>query len=347
MIPRLVAVFGPFQGDAQTRCQSPTGGPCPRPILRDWSERSVSRRRALITLDGEQRSRYESRPPHEAAAIRRRLNVVALSVMLDKHADDDHRRQLLGQISLDATFIRRAYKDMPAQIDVNGIFTGGVFRGYEDVSQDAILLQTNNVWNTPIYTGVEVVGSQRTRRSQFSSGTHTRVSAPRRDVATERSRVVHPTHGLCQRSRHRLDSGQRKQQPVGHCAGAKPDVDRARAAPCRIVQPAMGGSRSPAICTSSRDRTPDRSSACWQRLTRSSVRRCWCCRMGEPCRIHWRRPCVSRTSLAARGSFRLHPWRKWNARVGRRFALGSRRFEIALNLWNITNRAAARVPGWK
>ena len=81
-----------------------------------------------------------------------------------------YRRQLPGQISLDATFIRRAYKDMPAQIDVNGIYTGGVFRGYEDVSQNAILLQTNNVWNTPIYTGVEVVGSQRTRRSQFIVG---------------------------------------------------------------------------------------------------------------------------------------------------------------------------------
>ncbi len=64
-----------------------------------------------------------------------------------------YRRQLPGQISLDATFIRRAYKDMSAQIDVNGIYTGGVFRGYEDVSQNAVLLQTNNVWNTQIYTG--------------------------------------------------------------------------------------------------------------------------------------------------------------------------------------------------
>ena len=79
-----------------------------------------------------------------------------------------YRRQLPSQISLDATFIRRAYKEMPAQIDINGIYTDGVFRGYEDVSQNAILLQTNNVWNTPIYTGLEVVGSQRTRRSQFA-----------------------------------------------------------------------------------------------------------------------------------------------------------------------------------
>src|SRR4029453_1982410 len=46
----------------------------------------------------------------------------------------------------------------------------GVFRGYQDVTQNAILLQTNNVWNTPIYTGVEVIGSQRTRRSQFIVG---------------------------------------------------------------------------------------------------------------------------------------------------------------------------------
>jgi hypothetical protein len=59
---------------------------------------------------------------------------------------------------------------MPAEVDVNGIYTDGVFRGYQDVSQNAILLQTNNVWNTPIYTAFEVVGSQGTRRSQFVVG---------------------------------------------------------------------------------------------------------------------------------------------------------------------------------
>ena len=67
------------------------------------------------------------------------------------------------------TFIRRAYKDMPAQIDINGIYTDGVFRGYEDVSQNAILLQTNNVWNTPIYTGLEKMASGRSARASRSS----------------------------------------------------------------------------------------------------------------------------------------------------------------------------------
>jgi len=64
-----------------------------------------------------------------------------------------YRRQLPGRVSVDATFIRRAYKDMPAQIDVNGIYTGGVFRGYEDVSQNAILLQTNNVEYADLHGG--------------------------------------------------------------------------------------------------------------------------------------------------------------------------------------------------
>ncbi len=90
-----------------------------------------------------------------------------------EHTDEflaGFRRQLPGRISVDATFVRRYYRDMPAQINVNAIYQNVEFVGYIDVTQNAILLQTNNKWNTPVYTGWEFVGSQRTSKSQFIFG---------------------------------------------------------------------------------------------------------------------------------------------------------------------------------
>ena len=49
-----------------------------------------------------------------------------------------------------------------------------------------------------------------------------------------------------------------------------------------------------------------------------------------------------RFAYASRGEGQLQApsLAQWNARVGRRFALGNRKFEIALSLLNITNRDA-------
>jgi hypothetical protein len=44
------------------------------------------------------------------------------------------------------------------------------------------------------------------------------------------------------------------------------------------------------------------------------------------------------------GQFQAPALAQWNGRVGRWFALGTRRFEIALSLLNITNRAVLQEP---
>jgi hypothetical protein len=80
------------------------------------------------------------------------------------------RRQFPGQISFDGTFIQRYYRQMPAQIDVNGIYQNNLFVGYTDPTQNAILSQTNNIWNTPVYTAFEFTAQQRTSKSQFIFG---------------------------------------------------------------------------------------------------------------------------------------------------------------------------------
>ena len=53
-----------------------------------------------------------------------------------------YRRQLPGQMTFDVSVISREYKHRPAQVEVNGIYDGGVFRGYQDVSQNEINLVT-------------------------------------------------------------------------------------------------------------------------------------------------------------------------------------------------------------
>lgn len=250
-----------------------------------------------------------------------------------------YRRQLPGQISLDATFIRRAYKDMPAQIDVNGIYTGGVFRGYEDVTQNAILLQTNNVWNTPIYTGVEVVGSQRTRRSQFIVG-YTRgfqhldgtwqpndpasfiqrtAFANDRGIGSIRGNETNSLSGTAQARnpmwiKHALRLAGSYNAPWGLTLSSNLNIfSGPYTGPIVSLLAAPDPQFGPTTLVLSNGRTVSNPLATTVRFAYAS--------RGE-------------------GQLQAPTLAQWNARVGRRFALGNRKFEIALSLLNITNRDA-------
>jgi hypothetical protein len=254
-----------------------------------------------------------------------------------------YRRQLPGQISLDGTFIRRAYKDMPAQIDVNGIYTGGVFHGYQDVSQNAILLQTNNVWNTPIYTGLEVIGSQRTRRSQFIVG-YTRgfqhldgtwqpndpasviqptAFANNRGIGSIRSNESNSLSGTAQARnpmwiKHALRLAGSLNAPGGLTLSSNLNIfSGPYTGPIVSLLAAPDPRFGPATLVLSNGRTVSNPLATTVRFAYAS--------RGE-------------------GQFQAPALAQWNGRVGRWFALGTRRFEIALSLLNITNRAVLQEP---
>lgn len=81
-----------------------------------------------------------------------------------------YRRQLPGQLSVDLSFIRRNYLDRPALVEVNGIYDGGVFRGYRNEALNDIFLITNNVWNSFVYSGVELTATRRGDRVSFLGG---------------------------------------------------------------------------------------------------------------------------------------------------------------------------------
>lgn len=84
-----------------------------------------------------------------------------------------YRRQLSGQTTIDVSFDHRDYKDRKALVEVNGIYDGGVFRGYKDETLNQIYLVTNNRWNWFSYSGLDFVVTKRTDRVQLI-GTYTR-----------------------------------------------------------------------------------------------------------------------------------------------------------------------------
>jgi len=80
-----------------------------------------------------------------------------------------YRRQFPGQMSLDASFVRRRYRDIIATVEYNGIYEGGVFRGYRDESRNDVYLLTNNTWNWVVNSGLELTATKRTARLQLSA----------------------------------------------------------------------------------------------------------------------------------------------------------------------------------
>ena len=81
-----------------------------------------------------------------------------------------YRRQFAGQLSLDASFIQRRYKHRPALIEMNGKYDGNVFSGYRNEAFNDIFLVTSNKWNWPVYSGIELTAAKQTRSLQVLAG---------------------------------------------------------------------------------------------------------------------------------------------------------------------------------
>ena len=70
-------------------------------------------------------------------------------------------------MTFDVSLISREYKHRPAQVEVNGIYEGDVFRGTGYMSQNKINLVTDNKWNSFVYRGLEFDVTKRTDRLQL------------------------------------------------------------------------------------------------------------------------------------------------------------------------------------
>lgn len=81
-----------------------------------------------------------------------------------------YRRQLPRQMSVDVSYVHRDYRDRPANVETNGIYTNGVFSGFQNVTQNQIYLVTNNTWNTMVYDGLEFTVAKRTSKLNMIAG---------------------------------------------------------------------------------------------------------------------------------------------------------------------------------
>jgi outer membrane receptor protein involved in Fe transport len=85
-----------------------------------------------------------------------------------------YRRQLPGEVSVDLGYTHRNYKNRTALVDVNGIYTNGVFQGYKNPALNEIDLLTVDSWNWPVYDNVEIIATKRSKRLQ-AVASYTRV----------------------------------------------------------------------------------------------------------------------------------------------------------------------------
>ena len=84
-----------------------------------------------------------------------------------------YRQQLPGQVSVDASVVRREFRERTAVVEINGVYEDNVFKGYRNEAFNDIFQITNNVWNWPVYTFFELLATKQTARFQgIASYTH-------------------------------------------------------------------------------------------------------------------------------------------------------------------------------
>ena len=84
-----------------------------------------------------------------------------------------YRTQLPGEVVIDVSYIDREYRDRPAEIDTNQIYTstanGTVWSGLVNPALNNTYYITNNKWNWFVYQGYEITVTKQTKRVQLFS----------------------------------------------------------------------------------------------------------------------------------------------------------------------------------
>ncbi len=75
-----------------------------------------------------------------------------------------YSRQLTGGMAANVDVIHREFIDRPTLVETNGLYNGNVFAGYKNPAFNEIYVATNNRWNTPVYSSVDLSITKRTAR---------------------------------------------------------------------------------------------------------------------------------------------------------------------------------------
>jgi hypothetical protein len=73
-------------------------------------------------------------------------------------------RQFRGSTAVHIDMARRRFVHRPTLVEINGRFESGTFAGYRDEAFNDIHMATNNTWNTPVYTSLEISATKQTPR---------------------------------------------------------------------------------------------------------------------------------------------------------------------------------------
>jgi hypothetical protein len=76
-------------------------------------------------------------------------------------------RQLPGGVAANVDVSRRRFVERPTMIETNGLYDGRVFAGYKNEAFNEIYQATNNRWNTPVYSSLELSTTKRTARVEL------------------------------------------------------------------------------------------------------------------------------------------------------------------------------------
>jgi hypothetical protein len=75
-------------------------------------------------------------------------------------------RQFAGSLAANVDVSHRRFVDRPTLVETNGRYDGQVFTGYRDEAFNEIYTATNNRWNTPVFSSLELSLTKRTARVQ-------------------------------------------------------------------------------------------------------------------------------------------------------------------------------------
>jgi hypothetical protein len=272
--------------------------------------------------------------------------VVDLDRHRQSHVDEwtaGYRRQLPARSTIGAHVVHRSYRDRSALVETNGIYVDGAFAGYRDPALNEIYRLTPNTWNWPVVTALAVEGAVEGRRLQ-ALGSYTR-------------------------SWNRMAG---TWQPRDPAARLQPD-----AFPNRGGIGFVGGCMG-IPCADSDSLTPTVTSGMWRdQLMKLAatyegpagiiVATSYTMQSGP-----WSGPVLTRLpgpdpafgpatvtlvngrvvsnplatpirfayATRAEGQLRLDPVHTWNIRAGRRFSFGSRRLDLAVDVFNVTDNGA-------
>src|SRR5262249_46375743 len=77
-----------------------------------------------------------------------------------------YAKQLPSRLTASVDVVHRDFRDRTTAVETNSRFDGNVFAGYLDEAFNQTYKVTNNRWNWPVYTGLELALTAQTARLQ-------------------------------------------------------------------------------------------------------------------------------------------------------------------------------------